>query len=180
MYSSNQKKLTFCHLQLTFCTTSLSLLPCSPGGRAPGVCSVPFLPERPSAGQRLRGSHRERAGHLRRVQPKGCVQLPQRLPLPILGAVHRPQTLVPAGNQRGAGLHLPGLCHSPAQPLDRRHYCKSTISFVYDVSSYPPLLFHLLLFVVHFPPHATSTTSLVPSSLSSSSHFLLTPLSTAQ
>ena len=65
IYRSNLKRVTFCQLQLKLYTTSLSLLPCSPGSRAPRVCSVSFLPEWPSAGQRLRGGHRECAGHLR-------------------------------------------------------------------------------------------------------------------
>lgn len=112
-----------------------AFLSCSPSCRASRVCPVPLLPERPPAGRRLCGSHRERAVRLRRVQPQGRVQLPERIPLPVLGAVHRPQTLVPAGDQRGAGLHLPGLRDPAAQPLDRRHHCKPP-----DSPSHPPLL----------------------------------------
>lgn len=42
------------------------------------------------------------------------------------------------------------------------------------------LVLSLFVSALRFPPRATSTTSLAPSSLSSSSHFLLTLLSTAQ
>ncbi|XP_062311501.1 protein patched homolog 1-like [Osmerus eperlanus] len=55
--------------------------------RAHRIRTVPLLPQRAPGDAAVRGGHRERPRHLQQLQPPGAALLPQRLPLPVLGAV---------------------------------------------------------------------------------------------
>lgn len=105
----------------------------SPSCRTYRVRSVPFLPQRPTRHLRLRGSHRKSEDHLQELHELGAVQLPQRLPLPVLGAVHQPAPLAAASHQRGAGLHVPSVRSLPAEPLDCWDHCEFTIRVFIEV-----------------------------------------------
>ncbi|XP_045440719.1 protein patched homolog 2 isoform X5 [Pipistrellus kuhlii] len=94
--------------------------PAHPGGPAPGVCPVPLPAARPPEDGGLRGGDRGSPGSVRRGGPGRGARLPQRLSLPLLGAVPGPAALLPAGRLHPAGVHLPRLCPAAAQPLDRR------------------------------------------------------------
>lgn len=110
---------------MCLCLRALLLFSFSPCGRASRICSVSFLPKWPQTSLRLHWSHWECAHNLRGVHAAGNPELSQWLPLFVLGTVHWPAPLVLAVHQRSACLHLPGVRHPPAQPLDRRHHCKS-------------------------------------------------------
>lgn len=97
----------------------------SPGGPAPGVCPVPLPTARPPEDGGLCGGHRGGPGSMRRGRPGRGACLPQRLPLPLLGAVPGPAALLPAGRLHPAGVHLPRLCPAAAQPLDGRPHSES-------------------------------------------------------
>lgn len=90
----------------------------SPGGPAPGVCPVPLPTAWPPEDCRLRGGHRGGPGSVCRGRPGWGACLPQRLPLPLLGAVSGPAALLPAGCLHPVGVHFPRLCPAAAQPLD--------------------------------------------------------------
>lgn len=103
---------------------ALPLLSFSPCGRASRVRSVSFLPKWPQTSLRLHWSHWKCAHSLRGIYASGNPELSQWLPLFVLGTVHWSAPLVLAVHQRSPCLHLPGVRHPPAQPLDRRHHCK--------------------------------------------------------
>lgn len=90
----------------------------SPGGPALGVCPVPLPLARPPEDFRLRGGHRGGPGSMCRGRPGRGACLPQRLPLPLLGAVPGPAALLPAGSLHPAAVYFPRLCPAAAQPLD--------------------------------------------------------------
>lgn len=112
------------------CCLSLS----SPSSRAHRIRSVPFLPQRLAWHLRLRWSNWKSQNDLQQLHKPGALQLPQRLPLPLLGAVHRPPPLAPPVHQRGAGLHVPRVCCLPPEPLDGRDHCEFILRVFVEVT----------------------------------------------
>lgn len=100
---------------------SLCLCPLhSPSSPALGVCPVPLPVARTPEDCRLRRSHRGSPGGMHGGRPGRSTCLPQRLPLPLLGAVSGAAALLPPGNLHLAGVHLPCLCSAAPRSVDSR------------------------------------------------------------
>lgn len=98
---------------------------CSPSSPAPGVCPVPLPASWPPEHCGLRGGHRGGPGGMCRGGPGRGARLPQRLPIPLLGTVPGPATLLPAGCLHLAAVLLPRLLPAVAQSLDSRPHSES-------------------------------------------------------